>query len=151
MSIPDNLIARYYQLAAFATSESAERMNTQLVSGELHPRSAKVSVAMKIVERYHGADAAQAAFDEFERMFVKKDMPDEIEEKVLSIPSSSGIVDVLVAAGLAPSKSEARRLILGGGVSVDGEKLSDVNAFIDISVQRLLKVGKRRWMKVIGS
>jgi tyrosyl-tRNA synthetase len=124
-------------------------MEEGLKSGALHPRNAKIQAAMGIVARYHGADAAQAAFDEFERMFVKKDIPDEIEETTLEAASPVLlVVDVLAQTGLAPSKGEAKRLIQGGGVSIDGERVTDINQTVDISAQRLFKVGKRKFLKI---
>ncbi len=148
MSIPDNLIVRYYRLAAYAAADQLRAMEQGLADGSQHPRNAKVRVAMDIVARYHGPEAAEAAFAEFERMFVKKDVPDEIEEVTLDLESPSSLVDILAHTKLAPSKSEARRLILGGGVSVDGEKIADVNYSLDFTSERLLKVGKRKFLKV---
>ncbi|MFM8178066.1 MAG: tyrosine--tRNA ligase, partial [Candidatus Kapaibacterium sp.] len=148
MSIPDEHILRYYRMAAFASEADINDMQTGLQTGAMHPRNAKVRVAMDIVARYHGVDASAAAFAEFERMFVKKDVPDVIEEITLDLPPECLVVDVLAASALAPSKSEARRLILGGGVSIDGEKIADVTATVDLSVQRLFKVGKRKFLKI---
>ncbi|MBL7997833.1 MAG: tyrosine--tRNA ligase [Candidatus Kapabacteria bacterium] len=148
MSIPDTLIARYAQHGAFATAAEAEAISNGLTDGSLHPRNAKVDVAKRIVARYHGIAAADAAFAEFERMFVKKDVPDEIEELTIDIASPAPVVDVIALTHLAPSKSEARRLIQGGGVSIDGERVTDIHATIDLTTQRLLKVGKRKFLKV---
>ncbi len=148
MSIPDNVIARYYKLAAFASQSEVQQMSDGLADGSIHPRNAKVKVAMEIVARYHGQDAAQAAFDEFERMFVKKDVPDLIEELSVECANPALVTDILALTNLAPSKSEARRLILGGGVSIDGEKVSDVAATVDLSSQKLFKVGKRKFLKI---
>lgn len=149
MSIPDALIARYFRYGAFASEAAIKQMETGLQDGSLHPRNAKVQTAMAIVARYHGEAAGQAAFDEFERMFVKKDLPDEIESIALAMEQPvMPIVDVMVLANLAPSKSEARRLIQGGGVSVDGERISDVGATADFGAERLLKVGKRKFLKI---
>jgi tyrosyl-tRNA synthetase len=149
MSIPDALITRYLRYGAFASSSDVAAMEEGLKSGALHPRNAKIQAAMGIVARYHGADAAQAAFDEFERMFVKKDIPDEIEETTLEAASPVLlVVDVLAQTGLAPSKGEAKRLIQGGGVSIDGERVTDINQTVDISAQRLFKVGKRKFLKI---
>jgi tyrosyl-tRNA synthetase len=149
MSIPDALITRYLRYGAFASSSDVAAMEEGLKSGALHPRNAKIQAAMGIVARYHGADAAQAAFDEFERMFVKKDIPDEIEETTLEAASPVlSVVDVLALTGLAPSKGEAKRLIQGGGVSIDGERVQDINQTVDISTQRLFKVGKRKFLKI---
>jgi tyrosyl-tRNA synthetase len=149
MSIPDALITRYFRYGAFASTSDVLAMEEGLKSGALHPRNAKIQVAMGIAARYHGTQAAQAAFDEFERMFVKKDIPDEIEETMLEAASPVLLViDVLAQTGLAPSKGEARRLIQGGGVSIDGERVADINQTVDISTQRLFKVGKRKFLKI---
>ncbi|MBX7153698.1 MAG: tyrosine--tRNA ligase [Candidatus Kapaibacterium sp.] len=148
MSIPDTMIARYLQYGAFASAQEVEAMKQGLADGTAHPRHAKVSVAMKIVARYHGEAAGQAAFEEFERMFVKKDVPDVIEETTIEITNPASVTDVLAATALAPSKSEARRLIQGGGVSIDGEKVTDINATVDLTTKRLFKVGKRKFLYV---
>jgi tyrosyl-tRNA synthetase len=71
-----------------------------------------------------------------------------IDEVSIALPAMSGVVDILAATGLAPSKSEARRLIQGGGVSIDGEKVSDVAQSADITEYRLFKVGKRKFLKI---
>jgi tyrosyl-tRNA synthetase len=149
MSIPDALIARYYRYGAFAPESEVQAMERSLADGSLHPRTAKVQTAMAIVQRYHGEAASKAAFEEFERMFVKKDMPDHVESLTLATPSVvQTVVDVLVLANLASSKSEARRLIQGGGVSVDGKKVGDIAASVDLSHERLFKVGKRKFLKL---
>lgn len=149
MSIPDTLISRYFRYGAFASSADVATMEQGLKAGTLHPRNAKVQAAMGIVERYHGKDAATAAFEEFERMFVKKDVPDEIESvKLDAVSPIISVVDVLVQTNLAPSKGEARRLIQGGGVSVDGERITDIAATVDIGTERLIKVGKRKFLNV---
>jgi tyrosyl-tRNA synthetase len=149
MSIPDALIARYLQLGAFAPTTDVEAVSKGLQDGTIHPRTAKVETAMKIVARYHGEEAGRAAFEEFERIFVKKDIPDVIETYTLPDGETNmNIVDILALTQLAPSKSEARRLIQGGGVSVDGEKISEPTQTIDFSARRLLKVGKRKFLYV---
>jgi tyrosyl-tRNA synthetase len=149
MSIPDTLTVKYYQYGAWATKEEIKSMDDGLKAGTIHPRNAKVNVAMKIVERYHGNDAAVASFEEFERMFVKKDLPDEIEEVKIEVDSSEqSLVDVIAMTNMTPSKGEARRMVQQGAVSVDGEKVSDVYAKIDFSQPRIIKVGKRKFLKV---
>jgi tyrosyl-tRNA synthetase len=148
MSIPDTLIVRYLEYGAGAGADEIATFSNGLNDGSIHPRNAKVDVAKRIVARYHGQNSADSAFAEFERVFVKKDVPDEIEETTITIDNPALVVDVMAITNLAPSKSEARRLIQGGGVSIDGEKVSDINATIDLSTQRLLKVGKRKFLKV---
>jgi tyrosyl-tRNA synthetase len=151
MSIPDALIPRYLQLGAFAKPDDVRIVREGLDNGTIHPRTAKVETAMNIVARYHGEEAGRLAFEEFERIFVKKDIPDVIDTMTIEdMGASINIVDVLAHTQMAPSKSEARRLLQGGGVSVDGEKISDHSTTIDISTQRLLKVGKRKFLYVIA-
>lgn len=149
MSIPDSLIPGWYHYAANVTPKEANEIKERLASGELHPRTAKVELGVRIASLYHGEEAGRSAFEEFEKIFVKKDVPDVIEELAIeSEQSALLVVDVLVSAGLAPSKSEARRLIQGGGVSIDGEKVSDVSMMVDLSSQKLFKVGKRKFLKI---
>jgi tyrosyl-tRNA synthetase len=149
MSIPDNLIARYFRYGSFAKDADVKAMESGLENGSLHPRNAKVQTAMSIVERYHGEEAAKGAFEEFERMFVNKDLPDEIESVVVELDAAVvTVVDILAQANLAASKGEAKRLIQGGGVSVDGERITDIAATVDLTEERTFKVGKRKFLKI---
>ncbi|MFN6134737.1 MAG: tyrosine--tRNA ligase [Bacteroidota bacterium] len=149
MSIPDSLIARYYRYACFAGGEDVARMESELAAGTLHPRAAKVHVSGSLVDRYHGEGSGKEALDEFERVFVKKDIPDVIEETVLD-GTSLDIVTILTSASMAQSKSEARRLIQQGGVSIDGTKITDPAALIDLQVPVILRVGKLRFLRISG-
>ncbi|MCX7930553.1 MAG: tyrosine--tRNA ligase [Chlorobi bacterium] len=148
MSIPDELIVRYYRYAAFASADEAHAMEEQLRNGSLHPRDAKAYVAERLVARYHGEDAARHAREEFDRMFRQKELPDQIETIELAIAAPVPLVEVLVAAGLVPSKSEARRLIAGGGVYVEAQRINDLHARIERAGEYILKVGKRRFARV---
>ena len=150
MSIPDSLIPRYLQYACFASSEEVASVTKGLADGTLHPRTAKVDVAKRIAARYHGAEAGNEAFAEFERVFVKKDIPDIIEERTLSY-ANADIVTVLVDTAMAASKSEARRLITQGGVSIDAVKITDPAAVVDLAEQRILRVGKLRFLRIVGA
>ncbi|MFH1051172.1 MAG: tyrosine--tRNA ligase [bacterium] len=149
MSISDELIIKYYKYGAWAIETDIKNMDLGLKDGSIHPRDAKVKTAMGIVEMYHGKEAAQSALDEFERMFVNKDLPDEIEEIKLetSTPEQS-LVDVITMTGMTTSKGDARRMIIQGAVSVDGEKVTDVFATFDFSIPKIIKVGKRKFLKV---
>jgi tyrosyl-tRNA synthetase len=148
MSIPDELIVRYYRYATFASAEEAHEMQQRLQDGSLHPRDAKAHVAERLVTRYHGHEAARHAREEFDRMFRQKQLPDEIETVSLMLVQPVPLVDALVAAGLAASKSEARRLIAQGGVYVDGQRVSDIAANLSGSTEFTIKVGKRRFVKL---
>lgn len=149
MSIPDNLITRYMQYAAFYSNEDVKKSEIGLVDGSIHPRNAKVETAKKIVELYHSKEAADGAFEEFERIFVKKDVPDVIEDfEIESNDNELNILEILVLSKLAPSKKEARRLIEQGGVYVDNNRIDDSFANINISEKRLFKVGKRKFLNI---
>jgi tyrosyl-tRNA synthetase len=147
MSIPDELITRYMQYSAFCTSDECQAVAKGLEDGSVHPRNAKVNCAKKVVALYHDEEAGEAAFAEFERMFVKKDIPDEIDEVDLGTDSIT-LINAIAEAKMCPSKKEGRRLIQQGAVSVDGEKQTDPMMELDITTKKLLKVGKRKFMYV---
>ncbi len=150
MSIPDALISRYLKYGAYAKDEEVKQVDEGLKANTLHPRNAKVDVAVRIVNLYHPAGSGEAAFDEFERIFKNKEVPDEIEEKVIAANDldNPNVVKILVAAGLAPSNKDARRLIEQGGVLLENEKVTDPNAQIDLTDFKLFKVGKRKFLKI---
>ena len=154
MSIPDELIPRYFRLAAWAPEEDVRDVERELQEGDTNPRDLKRRLARSIVALYHGDDAAAGAEREFDRMFVKGGLPDEIPEPAVDLPGQSDrervwIVALVVAAGLAKSNGEARRLIRQGGLRVDGEPVRDVDAEIPLSEEVLLQAGKRRFVRVM--
>ena len=111
----------------------------------------KVRLGQEIVRSFYGDDAAREAFDRFTAMFVKKEVPDDIEEFVVSGSAPISLVDFIAERGFASSKGDARRLIDGGGVSLNSEKVSDNKAsFIPKPEGTILKVGKRKFLKVIA-
>lgn len=149
MSISDELMWTYYELLSDLTLDEVEKLREKVVVGELHPKLAKESLAMELIERFHSEKDAMAARDEFERMFAKKEMPDEINE--IEIPSQGAeilLVDAIIAADLCVSKSDARRMIQQNAVEVDGKKIQDIASKISTKKGVLLKVGKRRFARV---
>ncbi len=149
MSIPDELILKYYLYATFPNPLESEKFEEGLKSGLLHPKEAKIQTAKKIVALYHGEEEAEKAHQDFEKVFSKKEVPDEVETLVLNVANKvQPLVDVLVATGLAPSKKEAKRLIEQGGVYVDGSRVCDVYMNLDISTRRLIKYGKRKFLYI---
>jgi len=150
MSISDELTVRYFRYGAFATDDEIAQMENGLKDSSLHPRTAKVQTAMRIVELYHDKKAAELALERFDKIFVKKDVPDIIDEITLDLDTPiQSVVDVLVETKLAPSKKEARRLIEQGGVYIDKEKITDVFKKEDFSNKRLIKYGKRKFLYVV--
>lgn len=149
MSISDELMWRYYELLTDLSTSEISNLRSEVKGGK-NPRSMKVRLAKSIIKDFHGVEAAEAAGEEFERRFVKKEVPDEIEERVVE-SGGHKLADLLVDVGLAASKGEARRLIDQGGVKVNGEKASAANAEVNLSgAGVLLQVGKLRFMRVKG-
>jgi len=150
MRIPDPLIYTYFELTTDVSNKDLKEIKKQLESKDTNPRDLKRRLARSLVTLYHNSETAQKAEEEFDRIFVAKTLPDEVEEFKLKPGNGvSSIALLLTATHLATSKSEARRLVEQGGVSIDGERISDVNAPIPRKKEFVLKVGKRRFLKVL--
>jgi len=144
MSISDGLMWRYYQLLSRRSLAEIEALRRE------HPKTAKSELAKEIVARYHGPDAARAAEEQFELVHRRREVPEDVEEREVSRDPGAEAVPLaktLAQLGLASSGTEARRLIAQGGVSVEGERVSDPNAKLGAGVH-LLKVGKRKFTRV---
>ena len=129
MSIPDDVMWKYFRLVTRFQQDQIDEMRGKVESGGLNPRDAKETLAREVVEIYHGPKAAEKAADGFRRVFSQKELPEEMPVERFSISRFTGgriwVVDLLVSMGLATSNGEARRLISGGGVTIDGEKIMD--------------------------
>ncbi len=148
MSIPDNVIGHYFELATKLPMEEIEKSKKALRKGEINPRDAKAKLAREIVEIYHGERAAQRAEKEFGRVFKEKKLPSKIP--VIKIEEEKlNILEFLVKTNLASSKSEAKRLILQGGVKIDGKIEENWRDVIQIKKGMLVQVGKRKFLKVV--
>lgn len=148
MSIPDSLILNYFELTTDVSIDELKQIEKALKAGE-NPRNLKIRLAKELVKFYHSAKAADEAEAEFINMFQKKELPDVIEEKKLKQVKWK-LVDLLVETTMVASKSEARRMIEQGGVKVDQSKVVEMDMELDISKEKLLQVGKRKWLKVRG-
>jgi tyrosyl-tRNA synthetase len=147
LSIPDELIVPYFELATNISSKELDRIKFRLQKGE-NPRDMKRQLARDIVTLYHSLEAAQDAESDFDRIFVEGDEPEEIDEFIVK-KSPVTVLTVMHNAGLVSSKREGRRLIEQGGVKVDGEKISDINTEIVVDQPRILRVGKRKFLKLV--
>jgi tyrosyl-tRNA synthetase len=143
MSVSDDLMWKYYELLTDRAPSEIEAMKT----GSENPRDLKVKLAKLIIKDFHSEQAAKEAEEEFIARFVKKEIPDEIEEKTVA-GTNWNLAELLAETNLAASKGEAKRLIEQGGVKVNGEKASDAKAGIDLKDEILLQVGKRKFLKV---
>ncbi len=149
LSIPDNLIYTYYVLTTDVPEEKLSQIQSQLNDGSINPRDIKRDLARTLVSMYHNEEAAKNAEEEFDRIFISKGLPDEIPEFNIKEDKEINILELIVLVNFAPSKGEARRLVTQGGVSIDGEKINDPLQSIKIIKGMILKVGKRKFVKLI--
>lgn len=152
MRVSDELMIRWYELLTDFTPSEISQLKMDLDSKKKHPRDVKVHLAKLLVSRFHSAAAAQAAEDEFNRIFVEKGLPNEIPE--FEMPPSDEPVWVcalMKSVGLAPSTSEAKRLIQGRAVELDGTKLDNDQIKVDLKPGSsvLIKAGKKKFVKVV--
>jgi tyrosyl-tRNA synthetase len=151
MSISDDLMWKYYELLTDLSVSEITAIKTKCESGAENPRNAKVALAKSIISDFHSQADANGAEDEFNRRFVQKKIPDEIEERSIAAGTYK-LADLLAETGLAASKGEARRLIEQGGVKINGEKATSGTNDIRVNSDPILfQVGKRKFLNVIGS
>lgn len=156
MSISDPLMYRYYELLTDIRLDQIEAWKKEAESGKLNPRDLKAQLAWMIVSDFWGKEEADKAAQEFDRIFRRKELPQEMTEISVSFVSteekelSLNIVDLLVNYGLVPSRGEAKRLIRQGGVDLDGQRVNDVNWAIDFSEvkEHILRLGKKRFFRL---
>ena len=146
MSISDEMIEKYFILAADANTKTVSRVKKQLSDPSQNPRDIKRELSSAIVQLYHGENAAKEAEQYFERVIVNKDAPDEIDQVELSIDTQ--LIEVITNEGLTSSKGEARRLIKQGAIRVNDEKITDESHILLEGKEVVIKVGKRRFIKI---
>ncbi|MFC1466453.1 MAG: tyrosine--tRNA ligase [Candidatus Brachytrichaceae bacterium NZ_4S206] len=144
MSIPDSALIPYFELATRYTPAMVEDVKRRLASG-VNPRDVKMELAREIVSIFHDPQAAERAEAHFVSVFQKKGLPDEMPE--FAVSDGMNVVDVMVALKFAASKGEAKRLIIGGGVYLDGRTVSDANEVP--APPQILQVGKRRFARLV--
>ncbi len=147
MSIPDHAMRNYFDLlSSFEPAQIAD-LEKRMADGSLHPMEAKMTLARDIVTIYHDAEAAARAEAHFKRVFRKGKLPEDMPTHELAAPQN--IVDLLAEVGLAPSKSQARRLVAQGGVRLDGEKVKSIEETVIPGEEAILQVGKRRFVRIV--
>ncbi len=148
MSISDALMWRYYELLSFRPLADIAKLKNESEAGR-NPRDIKVMLALELVERFHDKVAADAAYQDFVSRFQKNQLPTDAEQKtVKSVDGSLAIAQLLKAAGLVSSTSDAIRMIRQGAVKIDGEKVSDEKLIVAQGTNHLYQVGKKRFAKV---
>lgn len=147
MSIPDILIYKYFELATRTSSEELRKIRSELEGQSVNPRDLKRKLGYELVKIYYDENAAKEAINEFDKIFIKKELPDEIPEYVLK-DKAVKLLNLLLITGMSDSNSNSRRLIEQGGVSIDGIKIYDVNYVVEGRNDFVMKVGKRKFIKV---
>lgn len=152
MSISDELMWKYYELLTDSNVDEINALRFKCESGATNPRDAKVQLAKHIIKDFHSEEDAIAAEHSFVNQFSKGQIPDDIEEVSLS-SNTWNLVELLTETNLASSKKEAKRLIEQGGVKIDGEKVSDVQAEIELKSGKnfIIQVGKRKFLQINGN
>ena len=148
MSISDDLMWRYYELLSGISIDDLEVMKKQSQSGILNPKNAKMNLAEEIVALYNSPELAKKALNEFENVFKKKKLPEDILVAKGWGDGLLGICNILKEHNLTDSTSAARRLIQQGSVTINGEKVSNVNQELQGNQAYLIKVGKKRFLKI---
>ncbi|MEG6617069.1 tyrosine--tRNA ligase [Peptococcaceae bacterium 1198_IL3148] len=153
MSIPDQLMVRYFELVTQVPLEEVRAIEAGLQDGSLHPRDVKMRLGREIITIYHGTEAALQAEEGFKKVFQQRELPDEIPEfKITDAVMEEGKIvlpKLLVAANLVSSNSEARRLVKQNAVKLNGETVQDPNMRFDFASGTIIKVGKRKFAKLV--
>jgi len=150
MSASDDLMLRYYELVSAVPLEELQKIKDDVRSGALHPMEAKKRLAAELVDRFCAAGEGCVARDEFEKVFSKKDMPDDVPVvEVAWEGEKMKLVKIMAQAGVAKSNSEARRLIQQGAVEIDQKPVKDAELELPGTGTFVLRVGKKRFVKVV--
>jgi len=146
LSIPDALIGKYFEYATTISPQELTIIKNDLTEGKSNPRDLKRQLAREIVKIYHDEAAAQKAESDFDALFIKKDIPDDIPEYVLS--NDETLISIMVGNNLVSSNGDAKRMIKQGAVKLDNEKVSDLSLEISLGSEAVLKVGKRKFLRI---
>ena len=146
LSIPDKLIYQYFELVTDIPKQQLTEIKSSLEDDKTNPRDIKRHLARTLVRMYYSQSSSDEAEKEFDKIFIQKSIPDNIE--IFTVSAQMGITGLLVETKLAASKGEARRLIDQGGVSIDDERVTNPNLLLPEKEEFILKVGKRRFLKI---
>jgi len=152
MSLADAVMLDYFWLLTDVSQLEIDQMRLQLDAGEVNPRDVKMRLAFEIVSQFHGHQAAEAAAEEFRRVFQRRELPTEIPTVVVDREKYAGkpvpIWDLLLTAGLVKSGMEARRMVSQGAVSVDSARVTEQEPFVEVVPGMVIRVGKRRFARL---
>jgi len=149
LSASDELMFRYYDLLSDLSRDEIAALKAEMESGALHPKEVKQQLARELTARFHSEEAAQQAEENFAKVFQKGGIPDDIPEKTISSDEEIWLPQLLVDLEMVKSTSDGRRMIKQNAVSLDGKKVNDMKTNISPEGELLVKVGKRRFCKVV--
>ena len=149
MSISDSLMYRYYELLSDLSTPEIAQLKEDVEGGKLHPKAVKQMLARELTARFHSDEAALQAEQNFDNVFARNSLPDDLKEYVVQGSEAIWLPKLLAKAELVNSTSDGRRMIKQSAVSIDGEKITDVDYKVQPEGQIILKVGKRRFCKVV--
>ena len=151
MSVNDELMWSYYDLLTDFGPHAILRLREEVRTGTLHPKKAKMELAHHIVAGFHGEDAARKAGQEWERIFSKREAPEAAPEHKLVRGQPKRLSALLLELNMAPSRSEAERLIKHGGVEINGQRVDDVKHEVELSnpIEFLLRAGKKKFLRIV--
>jgi len=151
MSIPDDLMWSYYELVTDRTPEEIAALKNEVSSGKLHPMDAKMRLGQEVVSGFHGADAGKKAAENFQRVFRDREAPTEVPVQKIPRGPAKKLIALLVELGLAPSKSEAERLIKQKGVEINETPVEDFRKELDLSrpTEFLIRAGKKKFLRLV--
>lgn len=148
LSASDQLMFRYYDLLSDLNSSEIGVLKDDMASGALHPKEIKKQLARELTARFHSQEAAVQAEENFEKVFRKGGLPDDIQERVIVATEPIWLPQLLVELEMVKSTSDGRRMIKQNAVSLDGLKVTDIKTNVSPEGEVLVKVGKRRFCKV---
>jgi tyrosyl-tRNA synthetase len=151
MSIPDELMWSYYELVTDRTPEEIAKLKSDVSNGNMHPMDVKMLLAQEVVSGFHAEAATRKASEMFQRVFRDRQAPEEAPIKNVAAGTPQMIKALLMTLGLAPSVSEAERLVKQGAVEIDGQRIEDSRKVVDLSKGRdfLLRAGKKKFVRVV--
>lgn len=147
MSLPDDLIIKYFRLATDAFPHRVEEYRMALEEGSMNPRDAKFDLAKTLVRMYHSAPAAQKTAEDFQRVFTQRELPEKIDAYKVT-KASMNVVDLLIECKLLNSRGEAKRKVREGAIDIDGARVDDINYVVDLKQPVVVRCGKHKFLKV---
>jgi tyrosyl-tRNA synthetase len=147
MSIPDELLVRYYSLLTSYDKHDCEALNVKINSQSINPRDSKIELAKLLITRFHSLEKANEAEERFKQIFSNKIIPDDIPE--IKITKSVKLIDLISLENILSSKKEITRLIQQGAISIDDKKIESINEEINNGTGQILKIGKRKFFKLV--